>query len=216
MLFPHAALHLGNPFTAPNRDVKVPRKIAYCVYEKGTYERGGPGPARPVPTDDFHLGWIEFSQRNLSLQDIDSLCRTQQSAIRSLTLTHEKVHLVLREEIQRSEVFPFDDTYSVLEIFLVEDPRPYLHPEAFIEHPWDSIYWDPRAELSVYDQFDPGYFDIEEDDPDLESANESNDSDEQPPLLLIIEQEDSSDSDSDVEIVELVSNDPDTDADLWE
>lgn len=79
-----------------------------------------------------------------------------------------------------------------------------------------SIYWDPRAELSVYDQFDPGYFDIEEDDPDLESANESNDSDEEPPLLLIIEQEDSSDSDSDVEIVELVSNDPDTDADLWE
>ena len=90
-----------------------------------------------------------------------------------------------------------------------------MHPEAFKEHPWNNIFWDPHEELSIFDQFDPGFFEVEE-DLSSESGNDSSDSDDVPPLLLVIEQQDSSDSDSDVEFIELVSTDPDTDADLWE
>ena len=216
MLFPTAALHIGNPFNAPNSQVKVPRKIAYCVYETGTYDNSV-RPLREVPTEEYHLGWIEFFQRSLSLEDIDNICRTQPEAIQSVTLTQEKVHLRLAEEIQRSEVFPFEHSYSVLEIFLVDDPRPYLHPEAFREHPWNHISWDPHGSPQVLGDFDEWCFSNHE--PNSESSSDSDsDDDAQPPMLLILEQEDSSDSDSDVQVIELVTDEADetdTDGDLW-
>ena len=145
-----APLHLptGNTFGGPYKALKIPRKVVYCIYEKGTYQEG-----RAVASRDFHLGSIEFSVVKLSLLDIEDIINTQEGvAFNRSIVTEEKIYFELAETIQRSTTFPFEEAYSTLEIFLVNEPSEYLHPEAFrleaVPFPW------VEADLDCFDLFD--------------------------------------------------------------
>ena len=152
VLFASAApLHLGNPFAVPFNCLKVWHKIAYTVWETGRYING-----QPIPTpDEYHPGWVEFSVKYLSLQAIDDICRTQQQIVSRIIITKEKIHLRLDQEIDQSETFPFEDAYSTLDIYLVEDPSEYLSPETATTPDWNHC-WDEA--LDIFDEFDDWCF----------------------------------------------------------
>ena len=144
-----ATLHLGNPFTSPFQRLKDWRKIILTYWETGHYVNGN-----PVSTDRHFPGWTEFTQKKLSRQDIEDVLRTQQDAISKIVLTEEKIYLELEQEIPKSESFPFEHTYGTLEIFLVDDPTDYVHPNIKLPD-WNNCF---DKDLDVFDKFDDWCF----------------------------------------------------------
>ena len=120
----------------------------YTIWESGFYNQAGAPIEHP---GSVHPNHNEFSQKFLSLDDIDNILRhpDARGPVASLTLFEEKVHLELLPHVDPDYTTPFSRAYATLDIYFEQDSEKYMHPE--ITPPSWYIHIDNH--LPVFDKF---------------------------------------------------------------
>ena len=163
MLFATAAAHRlltdnWYCFNAPDKEYKKDYKIVYQVWEKGYY-RPNPiliEPIIPVPTEEYHVGWVEYSVKHMTLAHLELICRSQHQAIKCVQLFREKIYIELKKEYTTDDGFDFPDTYGTIEIYLGgRNPWYHLRDEVPYKPNWGRCY---NVNLEVFKLFEPWCF----------------------------------------------------------
>jgi hypothetical protein len=165
MLFnPNYLPTTGSPFSLPDalHNTAQPVKIVWQVWELGYKDCYG----RNISTNDYHLGYQEFSLKKLSRELIQKFIREDRgAAIAKVQLFNEVVVLELNAEIQQSETFPFEDARSILLIYFNSDAEKHFPVQAFDRKhlgPHRTIDWAAATDrhLLPFDDFDDWVFGV--------------------------------------------------------